>query len=283
MTGPILASSVDTIKNTTSTTDNVTMPAGVVAGDLLLIVGTRGASPGTWVNGAWTTTVVHSNAGTVWGWKIASGSEGASQAFTSSNSRAACFTAMRITGANAVTPIDTTAANPATVGTSMNKFQGTASIAGTVMTVTAVTSGTLSVGDVLVSAGGGGTPPVTIISFGTGGGGTGTYNISSSITQASATEYSSLPTFIASTVTPAGGNTDGLLISSYHAQAKIGGLGGIVQDGSETLISNVNTTNLVMVSSAWQKLNSNAATGNKTASLLYAVAYMGALSILITK
>lgn len=57
----------------------------------------------------------------------------------------------------------------------------TASSAGTVLTVTAVTSGTLAVGQNLISA----AMPAgaaQIVSFGTGAGGTGTYNISTSYT-----------------------------------------------------------------------------------------------------
>lgn len=56
----------------------------------------------------------------------------------------------------------------------------TASITGTVMTVTAVTSGTISNGHGLV--GSGVTPGTTVVSRGTGTGGTGTYNISVSQT-----------------------------------------------------------------------------------------------------
>lgn len=56
----------------------------------------------------------------------------------------------------------------------------TGTIATTVMTVTAVTSGTLAVGQTISGAGISGAP--TITSLGTGTGGTGTYNISSSQT-----------------------------------------------------------------------------------------------------
>lgn len=61
----------------------------------------------------------------------------------------------------------------------------TASITGTVMTVTAVVSGTLAVGQTLT--GSGVTTDTTIISLGTGTGGTGTYNVSVSQTVASGT------------------------------------------------------------------------------------------------
>ena len=56
-----------------------------------------------------------------------------------------------------------------------DNFIGLATIAGTVMTVTSVTSGTLSVNDVIT--GNGFNTPTVIASFGTGTGGTGTYNV----------------------------------------------------------------------------------------------------------
>lgn len=59
-------------------------------------------------------------------------------------------------------------------------FSGAASLAGTVMTVTGVTSGQLHVGDVVVGTG---IPAnTTISSFGTGLGGVGTYNMSAAMT-----------------------------------------------------------------------------------------------------
>ena len=58
----------------------------------------------------------------------------------------------------------------------------TGSISTTVLTVTAITSGTILIGQVINTAGGG-----VITSFGTGTGGTGTYTISVSQTQASTT------------------------------------------------------------------------------------------------
>jgi len=60
---------------------------------------------------------------------------------------------------------------------------GTASISGTTMTVTAITSGTYAIGQVLTGTGvTGGT---TITGYGTGAGGTGTYTVSASQTVAS--------------------------------------------------------------------------------------------------
>jgi hypothetical protein len=61
----------------------------------------------------------------------------------------------------------------------------TGSIAGTVLTVTAVSSGTLAVGQTLFDSTGNILPSTSIVSFGTGTGGTGTYNINNSQTVAS--------------------------------------------------------------------------------------------------
>ena len=61
-------------------------------------------------------------------------------------------------------------------------FTGT--VSGTVLTVSAVTSGTIAVGQIMYN---GGTTVAIIISLGTGTGGTGTYNLSTSATISSAT------------------------------------------------------------------------------------------------
>ncbi len=73
---------------------------------------------------------------------------------------------------------NTGAAATGAAGTPPSTFVGTASFATNVMTVTAVTSGAIKVGDYVTSAGvAAGT---TVVSLGTGTGGTGTYNLSSS-------------------------------------------------------------------------------------------------------
>ena len=69
------------------------------------------------------------------------------------------------------------------VSTAVPSATVTGSISGTVLTVTAVTSGTLGVGAVL--SGANVTAGTTIISLGTGAGGTGTYNLSVASTAAS--------------------------------------------------------------------------------------------------
>jgi len=70
-------------------------------------------------------------------------------------------------------------ANPST------QFVGTGSISGTVLTITAVTSGVLAVGSTLTGTGV--TAGTTISSLGTGTGLTGTYNVSASQTVSSTT------------------------------------------------------------------------------------------------
>lgn len=71
-----------------------------------------------------------------------------------------------------------------TVETGATTFSGTGAIATTVLTVSAVASGALRVGDFI--AGANVTPGTRIVSFGTGTGGTGTYNVDTSQTAASA-------------------------------------------------------------------------------------------------
>jgi hypothetical protein len=83
-------------------------------------------------------------------------------------------------------------ASPATQlhvsGSTNHSAQFTASISGTTMDVTAVSSGTLAVGDTVFGTG---VSPITkITALGTGTGGTGTYTVSVSQTAASATMFS---------------------------------------------------------------------------------------------
>jgi hypothetical protein len=88
------------------------------------------------------------------------------------------------------------------VGPNSTQFalNATASRATTVMTVTAVTSGVIRVGDTITSQGvnNNGTGNLaygTVVSFGTGTGGTGTYNMSASGTIASTVIFASASTF----------------------------------------------------------------------------------------
>ena len=73
---------------------------------------------------------------------------------------------------------DRTTGEVATGSSTPNSFVGTASFATNVMTVTAVTSGTLKVGDVVTSSGV--TAGTTITALVSGTGGTGTYTLSTS-------------------------------------------------------------------------------------------------------
>lgn len=94
----------------------------------------------------------------------------------------------------------------AAAGSTIAGFSGTASFATNVMTVTAVTSGTVKVGDLVTSAGVAAGTYVT--SFGTGTGGTGTYNLSTSpgtITAQAVTTTSYVETAFQITGFPVGG------------------------------------------------------------------------------
>ena len=96
-------------------------------------------------------------------------------------------------GAGALPTFQTAAGGGGFTGSSLYGFTGTASRATTVMTVSAVSSGTIRVGDVITSYTG--TSFGTVSSFGTGTGGTGTYNMSASGTIASTSIYTSSATF----------------------------------------------------------------------------------------
>ena len=78
-------------------------------------------------------------------------------------------------------------------------FSGTGSISGTVLTITAVSSGALLNGGSIGNTAGGVSAGTTITSFGTGTGGVGTYNINNSQTVASSTIIS--PYYTTATVT----------------------------------------------------------------------------------
>ena len=100
----------------------------------------------------------------------------------------------------------TGAIQTAAAGSTIAGFSGTASFATNVMTVTAVTSGTVKVGDLVTSAGVAAGTYVT--SFGTGSGGTGTYNLSTSpgtITAQAVTTTSYVATAFQITGFPVGG------------------------------------------------------------------------------
>lgn len=74
---------------------------------------------------------------------------------------------------------------PNTDGSTVTQASFTATFSGTVMSVSAVASGTLGVGQTVVTPGG----TFTISSLGTGSGGTGTYNMSGSYTNGTASSY----------------------------------------------------------------------------------------------
>ena len=113
-------------------------------------------------------------------------------------------------------------------GATLYDFKGTASRATTVMTVTAVASGSIKVGDTIASQTG--TTFGTVSSFGTGTGGAGTYNMSASGTIASTTVQTTAGTFTIPTgvtqvkVTIIGGGASGA--GGSNANPTGGGAGG---------------------------------------------------------
>lgn len=82
---------------------------------------------------------------------------------------------------------------PNTDGDVVTQASFTATFSGTVMSVSAVSAGTLGVGQSVVTAGG----TFTISSLGTGTGGTGSYNMSGSYTNATATTYTATKKVVA--------------------------------------------------------------------------------------
>lgn len=103
--------------------------------------------------------------------------------FFGNNTQRAVIDADGNFGIGTVTP----AAQLHVSGTTHNTATFTASITGTTLDVTAVSSGTINVGDAVY---GGGVSPITkITALGTGTGGTGTYTVSVSQTRASTTLY----------------------------------------------------------------------------------------------
>jgi hypothetical protein len=184
---PKIASYSTYTRNSLATTDVIPTPSGIVAGDLLITLVLRVLSGG-YAGTGWTEFTTSAD-GTHFRalYKIATGSEGSTQAFTSGNNQRLLGASMlRITGGSKTVPIDTYSWSALNSGA-----QFTASITAGVMTVTAITSGTIHVGDIL----NGTTTPVnvTITSLGTGTGGVGTYNLSdNTFSQASSGMYSTV-------------------------------------------------------------------------------------------
>lgn len=92
----------------------------------------------------------------------------------------------------------------------------TATIAGTVMTVSAQASGTITVGST-ISGAGISSPGPSVISFGTGAGGTGTYNLSASFTIATGETMTAGPTTLTSANAPA----QAALVTDAHINSAV--------------------------------------------------------------
>jgi hypothetical protein len=194
---PVIASYSTYSRNSLATSDVIPMPSGVQPGDLLIALFDR-VIIGSYYNAGWIELQQTPDSTRYKAFfRIADGTEGSSQTFTNGNNqRLSAASILRITGVNQVTPIDYFKWSSLT-----SAAQFTASVTAGVMTVTAVASGTIHIGDVLS----GSTTPenVTITSLGTGNGGTGTYNLSNSgFSQASGAMYSIPATKAISSLSP---------------------------------------------------------------------------------
>ena len=106
---PVVESSATTLFTTGSPNHVVTMPVGVVSGDLLLLIVVNGGSFNIATIAGWTKGGGDATPNYIfqWFWKTSDGSEGATVTWTNS-STGAIWAALRISGQNAA-PIDTSA------------------------------------------------------------------------------------------------------------------------------------------------------------------------------
>lgn len=275
---PVFMSSATTIDSSSGTTDVFNMPSGIVVGDCLIALADRPVGTTTYTGTGWTAITGQPTGSIRAFWRIADGTEGATQTFTANSSGTAIGLVMRISGANG-SPIDV-----ATWGTIRNAatFTGTASFTTNVMTVTVATTGTLHVGDQI---GFSGAPNNTYISsFGTGTGGVGTYNLSTSPgTIAAESVIGNLPSITAASITPNVSN--GLLLTNYFTD--LGGTVGfqgsndVTTDAAETIINSVTTTAKNCIKSAYKQLSSNAPTATMTGDTLLSTTTAYSLNIII--
>lgn len=139
----------------------------------------------------------------------------------------------------------------------------TATIAGTVMTVSAVPTGTIYIGETVTGTGV--TAGTVILSYGTGTGGTGTYNVSKVQSVATATSMVAASTQLTVTGVTSGtiyrgqtvsgnGVTAGTKITEFATTATTGGTGTYIVGTAQTVVSTFITT-----SGGW----SMTPTGNK--------------------
>ena len=120
-----------------------------------------------------------------------------------------------------ITPIRTTLTTPATDNSVETGFVGTGAITGTTLTITAVTSGSLKVGNVI--SGSGITAGTIIETFGTAFGGTGTYTVSVPQTAGSTTITCAVSNAVTFNVVAHGCNT-GDYVTISGVSGDIGGV-----------------------------------------------------------
>lgn len=99
---PTVAATNSSQENTSTTSHTVNLPASIAAGDLLLIIW-QSSSPSVTTPSGWnllspTPTTNGSNIQLIVYWKVASGSEGATQAITTGANTPAAHVSYRITG-----------------------------------------------------------------------------------------------------------------------------------------------------------------------------------------
>lgn len=167
-----------------------------------------------------------------------------------------------------ITPIRATLTTPATDNCIETGFTGTGSISGTTLTISAVTSGSLAVGNVITTGAAAGT---TILSFGTGLGGTGTYQVSISQTVGSTTIA-----VAASTNVTFGITSHGCLAGDYITVSGVTGDVGGVPDADlnkELVVTQVIDANNFSVTVA--NASTSVATGGGTAITIVCQIHVG--------
>lgn len=113
MAVPVTASNATTVTDVTGTTLTITKPSGVASGDLLVAFVHVSGSPTLTPPSGWTLIDSVTNAfgvGTLYAFRfMAGGSEPASYSWTWTGSQYSCGGIYRVTGADATTPINTSA------------------------------------------------------------------------------------------------------------------------------------------------------------------------------
>jgi len=276
-TGPYVYSYASSEQSGTGTTTHlVTMPSGVVSGDLLLVLLGIGSTNITTPTG-WTAMTTSPDTTRYYAfYKVSNGTEGSSVNFVSSSTGRASSALAICVKKNNSTPIDSYAWGSLVSSKSVTS----GSITGGVLTATTVSGTNVAVGDVISGVG----IPAGVIVTGyiTGSGGSGS---TMSINNSSFTVSNILITTIAPNIsapsrTPTGSNR--LLLSCYlGVPSNINNVVAI----STTLVSEetkvYDKTNGYLVSVGYLSLSSSSATGAKVGVINGAPYSTTGLSILV--